>query len=198
MRVPGTVTRWGRTRVWMPCEGVSAGWSGAVGAEPLPAPSIFTSKLAGPLRVQPATVCWVRVNRRYVWRWEEWSEGSFSTRELQASSSKTGKTTSTLETSRRSNLGLVGVALTVALLFIHVKSQHHCGVGIKGVQRTAALEELQSRELCCRSWPAQTASAHQTLFCAPGCSVLSDAPKAVTSECTQCLPSFLLCLSVSS
>lgn len=50
------------------------------------------------------------------------------------SSSKTGKTTSTLETSRRSNLALVGVALTVALLFIHVKSQHHHGVGIKGVQ----------------------------------------------------------------
>lgn len=71
--------------------------------------------------------------------------GTGSTRELQTFSSKKGKTTGTLEASRRSNPGPVGVALTVALLFIHVKPQHHHGVAIKGAHGLLPWRSCSSR-----------------------------------------------------
>lgn len=57
------------------------------------------------------------------------------------------------------------MALTVALLFIHVKPQQPSWCGDQGGSRSAALEELQSRRLWCGSQAAQGAGAYQLPLC---------------------------------
>lgn len=139
------------------------------------------STLPRPLRVQPAKGTAVRsvpANRRVFEDERAALREPAAQEELQAISSKQGKTTSTLEASGRSHLRPAGAVRTGA--FIHVKPQRHGGVGVKGVQGLLSLQSALRQRDCTESRCTQYPEG-----CRQG--------QGVTLECCCCVPFFLLC-----